>query len=147
MLLLLLGEFMPGGDAIPFGETAATAGRGGVLGDKDRVAAHRGLLAIIFRYGGGQTFDDKITGVIQHRVEPTLFQILPLLASQLEPTPKPRLCEARKDKIEVTHRLAHCAHIHDQGYAQEIDHNGLRSIPWNDYLQRGGEPYVLVRLE
>ena len=48
---LFVGEFISLWDAVPFFETAAAAGGGGVLGDENGMAAHWRLPAVVLRFG------------------------------------------------------------------------------------------------
>jgi hypothetical protein len=51
-----------------FFKAAAAAGAGGVLGDKDGVLAHGGLLAVVRRISGREPLIDEVSGVSLHRV-------------------------------------------------------------------------------
>lgn len=65
---------------MPFFQTAPAAAGGGVLRDKHRMAAKRGLFAVVARLGGGQAFADKISGVAQYRFQAFAAQIIQILA-------------------------------------------------------------------
>lgn len=52
---------------MPFFQASPTAAGGGVLRDEYRMAAKRGLFAVIARLGGGQALFDKVPGVAQYR--------------------------------------------------------------------------------
>ena len=60
--LLLRAQRLVLSDVVPLTQTATTAGCGGVLSDKHRVAAHRRLLAIIFRLRRRQPLCHKLSG-------------------------------------------------------------------------------------
>ena len=55
---------MPFGYPMPFLQAATPAGCGPVLGDEDRVVAHRGLLAVIGRIGGGEPFSELLVRAV-----------------------------------------------------------------------------------
>ena len=63
--LLFIAEPAPARDGVPLLQTAATAGRGGMLGDKHRMSAHRGLLAVVRNVRGRQPPGDKVRRVLQ----------------------------------------------------------------------------------
>ena len=65
---LLVGQRTSGGDAVPFGEAAAAAGRGRVLRDEDGVAAHGRLVSVIARRRGREPFADNLAGVPGNRL-------------------------------------------------------------------------------
>lgn len=62
--LLFVAEAAPPRDRVPLFQTAATAGRGGMLGDKHRMSAHRGLLTVIRNLRRGQPTGDKVRRVL-----------------------------------------------------------------------------------
>ncbi len=51
-------------DSVPFFQARATAGGGGVLGSKHRMAAKGGLFAIVFRVCRCEALIDEILGVL-----------------------------------------------------------------------------------
>ena len=63
VVAFLRGQFPVFGDLVPAQQAGAAAGSGGVLGDEDRVATVRGLLAVLVRLGGGQALSDELAGV------------------------------------------------------------------------------------
>ncbi|CAE1148080.1 protein of unknown function [Serratia sp. Tan611] len=75
---------LAGGNGMPFRQAAATAGSGGVLGDKRRVAAHRRLFTVVFGLGVGQTLVDEIACVAEDHGEAFLFQVEPIFIVQAE---------------------------------------------------------------
>jgi len=48
---------------MPFFQATPAAAGGGVLRDEYRMAAKRGLFAVIARLGGSQAFFDKVSGM------------------------------------------------------------------------------------
>ena len=46
-----------------------------MLGDEHRVATHRGLLAVVFRVGGGQAAVDKIAGMAEDQRQSLTLEI------------------------------------------------------------------------
>jgi len=46
-----------------------------MLGDEHRVAAHRCLLAVILRMGGGQAAGDKIAGMAEYQRQSLAVEI------------------------------------------------------------------------
>ena len=52
-------------DAMPLRQAAAAAGGGGVLGDEDRMAAHRRLLAVVAWFRGREPLEDELPCVLQ----------------------------------------------------------------------------------
>ena len=62
--LLFVAEAAPPRDRVPLFQTAATAGRGGMLGDKHRMAAHGRLLTVVCGLRRCKAFSDKIGGML-----------------------------------------------------------------------------------
>lgn len=58
--LLPLGQRLALRNIVPLRQAAAAAGRGGVLGDKDGVTAHGGLLTVIDRKRGGKALRHEV---------------------------------------------------------------------------------------
>lgn len=82
---LLVGAQRPAWrDRVPLFEAAATAGGGGVLGDKDRMAAHWRLLAVIGDIRWRQAAGNKIRRVLVNGLRPFIETVLPLFNSQLK---------------------------------------------------------------
>ena len=53
------GHFAMFGDAVPLGKTFSAAAGGGMLSNKNRMAAHRRLLPVVFRFGRSEPLRDK----------------------------------------------------------------------------------------
>ncbi|MNP70017.1 hypothetical protein D3C76_1661870 [compost metagenome] len=60
---------------MPLGQATTTTGRGGVLGDKHRMAAHGGLLAVIVRKRRSQPLIDKISCMAEDQRQAFGFKI------------------------------------------------------------------------
>lgn len=75
ILALRLIQFHARWNAMPFGQTSATACGGGMLSHERRVTAHRRLFAIVFRPGGCQTAVDKIAGMAEDQRQPLILQV------------------------------------------------------------------------
>ena len=56
-------QFSPGWDAVPLGQTSPAAAGRGVLGDKDRMPAHRGLPPVIGNNGRSEAHAHEICGM------------------------------------------------------------------------------------
>jgi hypothetical protein len=91
------------GDTMPFRKASAAAGGGGVLGDEDRVIAHRGLLPVIGNLGGGEPLGDEIGGVRHDGGEPLGLEVGELLSSQFEAAAKAGAGEAGEQVVEIGH--------------------------------------------
>ena len=84
MSLLIHSKLVPLRYLVPLLQASAAASGGGMLGDEDRVIAHRGLLAVIRRTGGGKTLVDEFLCVRNHRFEPLALEIIPFVHPELE---------------------------------------------------------------
>ena len=87
-LLLGLREGHPRRNPVPLLKTAPAAAGAGVLGHKDGMAPHGGLLSVIGNLSGSQTPGNEILGVpTDHRQ--TLFpDIFPVLFAEMKPGPE-----------------------------------------------------------
>ena len=86
--LLRRRQFMTRLDTVPFRQTSATAGGGGVLGDEDWMAAHGCLFAIVRRMRGGETRGDDLGRMLQNLRHPATLQVLHLLLTEPKPAAK-----------------------------------------------------------
>jgi hypothetical protein len=94
---LLVGAQRPAWrDRVPLFEAAATAGGGGVLGDKYRMTAHRRLLAVIRDIRRCQSAGNKIRRVLVNDLRPFIDTVLPLFATKMEAGTKGRPLETGK---------------------------------------------------
>jgi virulence-associated protein E len=82
------------GYAVPFGEAAAAAGGGRMLGDEHRVAAVGCLLAVVRWVRGAEPLIDKIARVRQHGRKPARFQVGAISRRQPEAPAETRAREA-----------------------------------------------------
>jgi hypothetical protein len=85
---LVVCELPAFGDAVPLLQAAAAAGGCGVLGDKDGVVSHGGLLAIIGWLGWRQPLADERLGMLPYDSLALVLVVLKLLALEFEPTPE-----------------------------------------------------------
>jgi hypothetical protein len=69
---------------VPFEETSSTAGSRCVLSDKNGMALHRRLFAVVFGIGRTQSFDDKPMSVFQDSIEAPVVKILQLFFTEPE---------------------------------------------------------------
>jgi len=65
-------------DSVPLSQTAPTAGCRGMLGDKNRMAAHWRLLTVIHRVCRRQPRGDKIGGMLIDSLRALIPAVLPL---------------------------------------------------------------------
>lgn len=91
-------------DVVPFGETAATAGGGGVLGDEDRMIAPGRLLAVVGGFGGREPLFDKICGVFEDSFQTFLIQIIQFLFAQVDIAPKLGMLQIVQNFLHVSHK-------------------------------------------
>lgn len=92
--LLAVAELSASGDAVPFGEAGATAGGGRVLGNEDRMPAHRRLATIVGRLGWREALGNEIPSMLENDREPARGEISALLLAQPEAPAKCRALEA-----------------------------------------------------
>ena len=59
-----------------------------MLGDEGGMAAHRRLLAVVYRLGGGEPPLDEIGGVGEHRLDPLRRKIGAVGGIEPEPAPE-----------------------------------------------------------
>lgn len=90
-------------DPMPFGEAGAAACRGRMLRYEDRMAAHRGLFAIVRRLGRRQPSGYEITCMDKDGFAAARCQIVALFWTQPETGPEGGSCEAREQAVEVGH--------------------------------------------
>jgi len=90
VLLLFQGERAPARNAVPLGKALAAAGGGGVLGDEDRVATHRRLLAVIGGLSGREALSDEVAGMIEYDRETVGFEMAKLGRPKPEAAPEGR---------------------------------------------------------
>ncbi len=83
-------------DRVPLFEAAATAGGGGVLGDKYWMTAHRRLLAVVRDIRRCQSAGNKIRRVLVNRLRAFIETVLPLFYSQLKAGAKGRPLQPAK---------------------------------------------------
>jgi hypothetical protein len=75
-------------DAVPFLQTSAAAGRGCMLGDEHRMAAHRRLLSVADGVRGREPARDEIGGMRQHRLAALQVQKRALVRAEIELRPE-----------------------------------------------------------
>lgn len=64
--------------AVPPGQASAAAGGGGVLGDKNGMALHRRLPAVVCRSGRGKALGNELSGVLGDAVHAARLNIGPV---------------------------------------------------------------------
>ena len=74
-----------------------------MLGDKDRVPAHRGLPAVIHGLGRCQPPDDEIARVIQDHRHTAQPEIGEFLVAEPKTSPERRPAKAVEDTVEIAH--------------------------------------------
>lgn len=82
----------------------ATTGRG-VLGDKNRMAAIRGLLAVVDRLGWGQAFGYEVVSMAQDGFDALGLQILKILGVQSKLAAKSGFGQAGEQFVQIPHGL------------------------------------------
>jgi hypothetical protein len=97
-------EFLSFRDVVPFGETAATAGGGGVLGDENRMIAPGRLLAVIGGFGWREPLFDKICGVLEDGFQTFLIEIIRFLFAQIDSAPKLGILQIVQNFLHVSHK-------------------------------------------
>lgn len=69
---------------MPFFQTSATAGGGGVLGDKYRMAAHRRLFAVGLRLRWREPPVNEIGGVLRHGIGSVIHTIFVFFQAKMK---------------------------------------------------------------
>ena len=95
---------------MPFFQTAATAAGSRVLRDKDRMAAHGRLFAVIRDKGGREPLCDQLGGVAAHGLPSPVADILAVLQAETEAA-----AEARARKRGGDLRIAHGVFCESRG--------------------------------
>ena len=90
----------PHGDLVPLMQAGPATGCRRVLGDKNRMSPHRGLLAVVFRLGAGQAGPDEITGVTFDGFESLLGKIPFGVWAKAETTAEPAGLESFQGFLE-----------------------------------------------
>jgi hypothetical protein len=94
-------------DAMPLLQTAAAAGRGGVLSDEDWMVAHRRLLAVVCGLRWCKTLSDKIFGVLEDGFETFSLKVIELYFSQTKATPEVGFLQRMKQRVQVAKNFVH----------------------------------------
>ena len=76
-----------------------------MLGDEDRMAAERGLLAVVARVRRREPLVDERARVVEHGRETLRRQVVALLWPQAEAFAKRRLRQSREDLVKVAHAV------------------------------------------
>jgi len=84
IVVLLAAERAPLRDAVPAVQAGPAAGRGRVLGDEDRMAAVRRLLAVLGRLGGGEPLRDQLVRMPAQALRPVQLREPPVSAAEAE---------------------------------------------------------------
>ncbi len=71
-------------NVMPFLQAAPAAGRGGMLSDKHRMTAHRGLLAIVRGFCRRQSSGDEIGGMSGNLLFPFAKAVVALFGAQMK---------------------------------------------------------------
>ncbi len=80
----------PRRNAMPFGEAPPAAAPRSVLGDKNRMPPHRGLVSVVGREGRSEPLSDKIPGMLPDRCKALRRDIVQLRRPQSEAAPERR---------------------------------------------------------
>lgn len=72
---------------------------------ENRMAAERGLLAIVGDHRRRQALGDEILGVGEHCLQAFAAQVIKVFALQMKTAAKGRLCERGKKIVEVSHAV------------------------------------------
>ena len=79
---------------MPLGDAAAAASRRGVLRRKHRMAAVRGLLAVLWRVGNTHARREEFVGVAANGGAALLYKIITVSGSQTKAAAKLRFTES-----------------------------------------------------
>jgi hypothetical protein len=85
---------------VPLFQTAATAGRGGMLGDKHRMSAHRGLLTVVRNARRGQPTGDKVRRVLVDNFRALIITVLPFFTPRRKRERKVERCR-RANRLSI----------------------------------------------
>lgn len=91
------------GDTVPFLQTMPAAASRCMLGHKHRVAAERGLLAVIRDNGGLQAARQKVLCMREYDRQAFLLQICQFFAPQTKSTAKGRVLQRGEYLIQRSH--------------------------------------------
>jgi hypothetical protein len=100
---LLLSQHLPTWNVVPFFEAAAAAGGCGVLGDENRMPAHRRLSAIILRRLRRQPLFDELPPMFQDHRQRFFGEIRLLLCPQSESAAKLAAGQRREQVVKIAH--------------------------------------------
>jgi hypothetical protein len=107
ILSLLAAKFPALRQSMPFQQTRAATGSGGMLRHKHRMPAHRRLLPVIPRLRRRQPLGDDLPRMLANDIHPPLAQIQRILSPQSKSAAKLRLPQRREQFIQIPHRLAY----------------------------------------
>lgn len=89
-------------DAMPFFQASPAASGSGMLRDKYRVAAKRGLFAVVGNSGRGKTPRDEIFGMSKHHGQAFALQVSKLLTPQIKAAAKSRFSQCSEKVVKVS---------------------------------------------
>ena len=101
--LLGVGQGLAPRNLVPFRETAAAAGRGGVLRDEYRMTAEGRLLAVVARRGRRESASNELFRLDENPLESTLLDVVSLRGAEAETAPKRRVGEGSEEFVERSH--------------------------------------------
>jgi hypothetical protein len=103
MTLFLDRKLVPFGNTMPFFEASAAARCGRMLGDEDRVFAHRRLLAVIGGVGRCESLFDKVGGVSEDDVQALAVQVFSLGTLETESHAEWGSRKVIEDVVNISH--------------------------------------------
>jgi len=99
--LLLHCQRLSGRHVMPFGQATPAARTSGMLGDKDRMATHGRLLAVVGWVGRSQTFGDEGRTMLHDGIKAPAFEIESRLIVQMKAGAEPGSGKAFKQLFGI----------------------------------------------
>ena len=87
-------QFISGFDPVPFEQTASAAGSGGMLGNKNRMSPHGGLLSVVCRKIRGKPSGNEIYRMLPDRIHALFINVGKVFRGKCKPAPEFRLAES-----------------------------------------------------
>ena len=107
-------QFPPGRDAMPLGQTSPAAAGRGVLGDKDRMPAHRGLPPVIGNNGRSEACAHEICGMTPDSLHAFSLDIGDIFRFQTKSSAELGCRQSGKQRIEGFCRMGIFNHFSPQ---------------------------------
>lgn len=90
-------------DSVPLLQTSTAAGRRGMLGHENGVAAEGGLLSVVHRLRSRQPLNDELFCMLKDYGQTFLLQVKLIGISKSESPPEFGFCESREEVVEIVH--------------------------------------------